>query len=148
MAYKRIVVGTDGSDSATEAVRHAARLAAAFGADLVILTAFHPPDPAQVARWIQEAPRDIAPLFSGTSAAEEVAEKAVQVAVAEGAKAEASFTEGDPADTIVDSAENVGADLVIVGNKGMTGVKRFLLGSVPDKVTHHAPCDVLIVHTT
>lgn len=56
--------------------------------------------------------------------------------------------QGDPADAILDVAEEQNADVVIVGNRGMTGAKRFLLGSVPDKVSHHAPCSVLIVRTT
>jgi nucleotide-binding universal stress UspA family protein len=56
--------------------------------------------------------------------------------------------EGDPADAIIDVAEETNADLVIVGNKGMTGARRFLLGSVPNKISHHAPCSVLIVRTT
>ena len=56
--------------------------------------------------------------------------------------------EGDPADAILDVAEERGADLIVVGNKGMSGAKRFLLGSVPNKVSHHAPCSVLIVRTT
>ena len=56
--------------------------------------------------------------------------------------------EGDPADAILDVAEERKADLIIVGNKGMTGAKRFLLGSVPNKVSHHAPCSVLIIRTT
>ena len=56
--------------------------------------------------------------------------------------------QGDPADAILDVAEESGADLVVVGNKGMTGAKRFLLGSVPNKVSHHAPCSVLIIRTT
>ena len=56
--------------------------------------------------------------------------------------------EGDPADAILDVAEELGADLIVVGNKGMSGAKRFLLGSVPNKVSHHAPCSVLIVRTT
>ena len=55
---------------------------------------------------------------------------------------------GDAADAIVDVAEERSCDLIVVGNKGMTGAKRFLLGSVPNKVTHHAPCSVLIVRTT
>ena len=55
--------------------------------------------------------------------------------------------EGDPADAILDVAEERGADLIVVGNKGMTGAKRFLLGSVPNKVSHHAPCSVLIIRT-
>ncbi len=56
--------------------------------------------------------------------------------------------EGDPADAILDVAEERKTDLIIVGNKGMTGAKRFLLGSVPNKVSHHAPCSVLIIRTT
>ena len=55
--------------------------------------------------------------------------------------------EGDPADAILDVAEEQNADLVVVGNKGMTGAKRFLLGSVPNKVSHHAPCSVMIIRT-
>ena len=56
--------------------------------------------------------------------------------------------QGDPADAILDVAEENNADLVLVGNKGMTGARRFLLGSVPNKISHHAPCDVWIVKTT
>ena len=56
--------------------------------------------------------------------------------------------EGDPADAILDVAEENDADLVLVGNKGMTGARRFLLGSVPNKISHHSPCDVWIVKTT
>ena len=56
--------------------------------------------------------------------------------------------QGEPADAILDVAEEQNADLIVVGNKGMTGAKRFLLGSVPNKVSHHAPCSVLIVRTT
>jgi nucleotide-binding universal stress UspA family protein len=56
--------------------------------------------------------------------------------------------EGDAADAILDVAEETNADLIVVGNKGMTGTKRFLLGSVPNKVSHHAPCSVLIIRTT
>ena len=56
--------------------------------------------------------------------------------------------QGDAADAIVDVAEEQRSDLIVVGNKGMTGAKRFLLGSVPNKVSHHAPCSVLIVRTT
>ena len=55
--------------------------------------------------------------------------------------------QGDPADAILDVAEEQGADLIVVGNKGMTGARRFLLGSVPNRVSHHAPCSVLIIRT-
>ena len=56
--------------------------------------------------------------------------------------------EGEPADAILDVAEEINADLIVVGNKGMTGARRFLLGSVPNKVSHHAPSSVIIVRTT
>ena len=56
--------------------------------------------------------------------------------------------EGDPADAILTIAEEVGASVIVVGNKGMTGARRFLLGSVPNKISHHAPCSVYIARTT
>ena len=65
-----------------------------------------------------------------------------------GVEAETHAREGDPADAILDVAEEIGADLIVVGNKGMTGARRFLLGSVPNKISHHAPCGVYIVRTT
>jgi nucleotide-binding universal stress UspA family protein len=73
---------------------------------------------------------------------------AAEVAREAGVTVNTHARQGDPADAILDVAEEQNADLVIVGNKGMTGAKRFLLGSVPDKVSHHAPCSVLIVRTT
>lgn len=56
--------------------------------------------------------------------------------------------EGEAADTLINAAETEGADLIVVGNRGMSGATRFLLGSVPNKVSHHAPCDLMIVKTT
>jgi nucleotide-binding universal stress UspA family protein len=73
-------------------------------------------------------------------AAEELQEKGVEV--------ETYAREGDPADAILDVAEEENADLIVVGNKGMTGARRFLLGSVPNKVSHHAPSSVMIIRTT
>ena len=65
-----------------------------------------------------------------------------------GAEVRTHARQGDPADALLDVAEELGADVIVVGNKGMTGAKRFLLGSVPNKVSHHAPCSVLIIRTT
>lgn len=148
MAYKRILVGTDGSPTADTAIRHAARLARSMGAALHVLSAYNPPDPKQVSRWVQEAPAEFTGLITGTSAAEAAIERGQRAAKEEGIAADARFEEGDPADVLIGTAERDGIDLIIVGNRGMTGAKRFLLGSVPHKVSHHAPCDVLIVHTT
>ena len=71
-----------------------------------------------------------------------------QETVGEGVEISVHARQGDPADAIIDVAEEVGADLIVVGNKGMTGARRFLLGSVPNKISHHAPCAVLIIRTT
>ena len=73
---------------------------------------------------------------------------AAAVAQAAGVPSAVHARQGDPADAILDVAEETGADLVVVGNKGMTGAKRFLLGSVPNKISHHAPCGVLIIRTS
>ena len=148
MAYKKILVGTDGSETAAEAIRHAARLAKAMGADLQLISAYSAPDPKQVSRWVQEAGQEFVGLITGTTAAESAIERGQRTAKEEGVAAEARFLEGDPGEVLISAAETDDIDLIIVGNKGMTGAKRFLLGSVPHKVSHHAPCDVLIVHTT
>ncbi len=79
----------------------------------------------------------------------ELLESAEREAHDEGVESVETFARvGDAADAILDIAEEQKADLIVVGNKGMTGATRFLLGSVPNKVSHHAPCSVLIVRTT
>ena len=147
MAYRKIVVGTDGSDTATEAVRHAARLAAATGATLTVVTGFTP-DPA-TERARAEAPEEVRWRISDSASAEDKAGKAMQLAAEVGvATVESRTASGDPAAILIDTATEVGADVIVVGSKGMASPTRFILGSVPNKVSHHAPCDVLIVHTT
>ena len=74
-------------------------------------------------------------------------EQAAAVVREAGVDVETFARQGDPADAILDVAEERGSDLIVIGNKGMTGAKRFLLGSVPNKVSHHAPCSVLIIRT-
>jgi nucleotide-binding universal stress UspA family protein len=80
---------------------------------------------------------------SGATVCGDAAEEAKRA----GVRVETHARPGDPADVLVDVAEEVGADLLVIGNRGMTGVKRFVLGSVPNKVSHHAPCSLLIVDT-
>ncbi|HXF71477.1 MAG TPA: universal stress protein [Actinomycetota bacterium] len=119
--YRRVVVGTDGSPTATEAAQRAFDLAALFGASAVLV---HVGDPVlgaiRLERTAALAPDEV-----------EVARLAL---------------EGDPAERICEVAEREEADLVVVGNRGMAGVRRFL-GSVPNKVAHHAATDVLVVKT-
>ena len=148
MTYRRIVVGTDGSATATEAVRHAGGLAAAFDAELVVLTAYTP-DPGAVARAQEEAPEELKWRITDSAAADEKAGAARETAAAAGAhKVRCQSVSGDPATALLDAAADLDADVIVVGSKGMASPVRFILGSVPNTVSHHAPCDVLIVHTT
>ena len=146
--FKRIVVGTDGSETAHVAVSQATELAKVHGAALEIVSAYEPV-PSDVLREEQtQIPGDVAYGVGPRGDVNANLDNAAAKAVAEGIKVNTHPREGDPADAILDVAEETGADLVVVGNKGMTGAKRFLLGSVPNKVSHHATCGVYIVRTT
>jgi nucleotide-binding universal stress UspA family protein len=146
--FGRIVVGTDGSDTAGEAVRQATELAKATGASLDIISAFEPIPQERLREESSEIPGDIAYAVGPREDVNVVLEAAAGPAREAGVDTQIHPREGDPADAILDVAEEVNADLIVVGNKGMTGAKRFLLGSVPNKVSHHAPCGVYIVRTT
>ena len=147
--FGRIVVGTDGSETASEAVRQAIELAKMSGAKLDIVSAYEPIPQQRLKDEAQEIPGDIAHAVGPREDVNLALESASGTAKQEGLGDVQTYPrEGDPADAILDVAEEMGADLIIVGNKGMTGAKRFLLGSVPNKVSHHAPCGVMIVRTT
>jgi nucleotide-binding universal stress UspA family protein len=142
--YQSIVVGTDGSGTATEAVRRAAELAADWGAALHLVSA-HTPAKAKVA--VGAGPEAAEWLADPDYKVDSVLEKAVTLAKAGGVEPKIHAPRGDPADALMKVAEQEGADLIVVGNRGMTGARR-LLGSVPNKVTHHAGCSVLVVNTS
>jgi nucleotide-binding universal stress UspA family protein len=146
--FERIVVGTDGSETATEAVRQAIELAKASGAKLDLVAAFEPVSAGRLREERAELPGDVNYAVNAREDVNVALEGALGMAKQQGVDAESYPREGDPADAILDVAEEKGADLIVVGNKGMTGAKRFLLGSVPNKVSHHAPCGVYIVRTT
>ena len=144
--YKAIVVGTDGSPTADRAVAAASALAQLCGAKLHTVTAF------KVKRFEVPADSAGAPLTDTTAevtmhqkAATEVGEQALS-SWAKGLEAEAHAVNGDAVSAILDVAEEVAADLVVVGSKGMHGTRRFI-GSVPNSVSHGASCAVLIVKT-
>jgi len=145
---QRIVVGTDGSDTATGAVREAIDLAKATGASLAVVSAYAAGPPSVEAEDSVEIPGDVQHSFGPRAEVNMVLDAAAGEAEKAGVTVETHPREGDPADALLDVAEEVDADLIVVGNKGMTGAKRFLLGSVPNKVSHHAPCGVYIVRTT
>jgi len=146
--FSTIVVGTDGSQTATEAVRQAVALATAVGGRLEIVSAYEPVPGSRLRGEAQQAPPDVQWTINPREDVDATLADAAEVARAAGVEASIHARQGDPADAILDVAEETGADLVVIGNKGMTGAKRFLLGSVPNKISHHAPCGVLIIRTS
>jgi nucleotide-binding universal stress UspA family protein len=146
--FHSIVVGTDGSDTATQAVRQATELAGAVGARIVLVSAYEPVSDARLREEsIQRVPQDLQWMINPRADVQATLEAAAAEVRAAGVEVEVFARQGDPADAILDVAEERGSDLIVLGNKGMTGAKRFLLGSVPNKVSHHAPCSVLIIRT-
>jgi predicted unusual protein kinase regulating ubiquinone biosynthesis (AarF/ABC1/UbiB family)/nucleotide-binding universal stress UspA family protein len=136
---KQIAVGTDRSLTATPAVDLAAEIASRYGAELLLIQVLLPGDPPGTEAGQAEAMR-------ASQAAEELRQIAVGLA---GSRGHARvIVDADPAMAIVRAAEEVGADLLVVGNVGMAGRREFLLGNVPNRVSHNARCSVLIVNTT
>jgi nucleotide-binding universal stress UspA family protein len=146
--FKRIVVGTDGSDTATEAVRTAIELAKISKAKLEIVSAYEPVPHQRLREEREGISGDVSHAVNPREDVQFVLDKAAGQAKKAKVDVVTHPREGDPADAILDVAEENNADLVLVGNKGMTGARRFLLGSVPNKISHHSPCDVWIVKTT
>ena len=162
--YRGILVGTDGSDTATRAVEMAAGLAAALGITPLIVCAYEPPseeelerlrsdpnDPVlqwKAGRTERETPPEFRWRIAAASQAEDILERAAEHAAKAGAAAELRAIEGAPAETLISLAEKEGFDLIVVGSVGMTGAQRFKLGNVPHRISHHSPTDVLILRTT
>lgn len=146
--FTRIVVGTDGSETAAEAVRQAIDLAKLSGAELSIVSAYEPVPERKVKEAQRDAPPDVQYEIGPREDVNLVLDAAAATARKEGLEVRTHPVEGDPAEGILNVAEEANADLIVVGNKGMTGARRFLLGSVPNNVSHHAPCAVMIVRTT
>jgi nucleotide-binding universal stress UspA family protein len=148
--FENIVVGTDGSDSAAVAVGRATELAKLTGATLHIVSAYRPVSisGAAMAAGAGAATIDTEAVNQSVAAQSSlVCEHAATNARREGIKVDLHSVPGEPADVLIGVAEEYKADLVVVGNRGMSGARRFILGSVPNKVSHHCPCSLLIVDT-
>ena len=145
--FQTIVVGTDGSETARKAVRDAVALAKSVGATVGIVSAYEPVSKQRLREESRQAPQDTQWSINAREDVNAPLAEAAEGVKDEGVDVTTFAREGDPADAILDVAEERGSDLIVVGNKGMTGAKRFLLGSVPNKVSHHAPCSVLIIRT-
>jgi nucleotide-binding universal stress UspA family protein len=143
--YRQIVVGTDGSDTAAEALRQAIDLAAALGARLDIVSAFG--RPSSRADREGQVPSDVSHEVGEREDAAMVLSVAASAAREAGVEVTTEAIRGDAREAILDAAVRTGADLIVVGNRGMSGARR-ILGSVPNAISHHAPCSVLIVATT
>jgi nucleotide-binding universal stress UspA family protein len=135
-----IVVGTDGSPGAEAAVRKVIELARGTGATVHLVCAY--PGPSALERIGMTSRRDPVDL---RGVAADVLARDERRFVEAGFAVEKHVREGDPADTIINVAAETGADLVVVGARGNTGLRRFMLGSVSGKLAHHAPRSLLIV---
>ena len=135
-----IAVGTDGSDSAKQAVAEAIELAKRYDAELVLISAFQesgiaPKDDPDERQW----------AYSTSAQLQAILSRLENDLKAEGLACRTLFGEGDPADVLVRLAEECKADALVIGNKG---IHRRVLGSVPNSVAHKAPCSVFVVKTT
>lgn len=135
-----VVVGTDGSETANKAVTEAIALAKAFGQTLHVVCVYKPINTSNV-------PSEFAGSIHPDSQAQAALDDACSRARQSGVSVEPHAVTGDPAEAICDLAEALPAALIVVGNKGIGSVKRFVLGNVPSKVVHHAPCSTYVVHT-
>ena len=140
--FSTVAVGTDGSATASEAVKAAVGLARSFDAKLILVSAFQ--DEKRPADRRNE-PDELQWVYSPGARLKETLARTQAEVEAEGIECSSLVDKGDPAEVIVRLVEQAGADLLVIGNKGM---HRRLLGSVPNTVSHNAPCSVLIVKTT
>jgi nucleotide-binding universal stress UspA family protein len=139
-----IVVGTDGSETALRALDEAARFARVLAAELHIVSAYEPLTGAKVSSPTNAAVEG--QVVEHDAEVRTVVNEAAAHVRMGGVESITHTVPGDPADALLEVAEKVGADLIVVGSRGMHGMKR-VLGSVPNKVSHSASCSVLIVCT-
>ena len=149
--FENILVGADDSATALRAVAAAVDLAKVLGAKLHVVTAYRPEAVlpghlfiGTVAYEVVITPEDVE---RPADTAKELLNRLRGLAEEAGVSAEFHAVTGEAAGAIVYSAEQLGADLIVVGNKGMRGARK-VLGSVPNSIAHHAPCSVLIVDTS
>ena len=149
--FENVLVGADDSATALRAVVAAVEVAKTVGATLHVATAYRPETvlPAHLALASTVSPIVFTPSEEDdpTDTAQALLDRLRQIVEEAGVTAEFHAVTGEPAGAIVDAAERLGVDLIVVGNKGMRGAKR-VLGSVPNSIAHHAPCSVLVVDTT
>jgi nucleotide-binding universal stress UspA family protein len=142
---KTVAVGTDGSDTAAKAVDFALDLAAKYEAKIVFLSAYKPVSEDRLKRESRDAPEDVQWQINPAEDVEPTLQDAKDAAEERGLKNDSEAKEGDPSKVLVELADKHKADVLVIGNKGMS---RKVLGSVPNTVSHKANCSVVIVKTT
>ena len=147
-SFRTILVGTDGSESSFRAVERAAAISADTKATLLIVSAYTQMSDRDTRR-AAEALGEESYKVMGAHPAEDILREAAELARKAGATdVETVAQAGDPVDVLVKVVDDRGADLCVVGNRGLNSLAGRLLGSVPANISHRASCDVLIVHTT
>ena len=138
--FSHIVIAWDGSDHARRAFEYGVGIPEKFGARLQLVSVARHAEHAET-RDEREQSRSQAKRFYETAANE-----LIEAGKKRGVTAELLVVEGGhPAEAIVDTARRVGADLIIVGRRGLSGVTRFLIGSVSDRIARYAHCPVLVI---
>jgi nucleotide-binding universal stress UspA family protein len=140
-----VAVGTDGSGTASKAVEFAIDLAQKYGARLIVISSYRPVSESRLKQEQKDAPEDIQWSINPTEDVEAILSDVEEKAQEAGLAVTTVAGDGEPADVLVDHAEEQGADVLVVGNKGM---QRRILGSVPNSVAHKATCTVVVVKTT
>ncbi len=140
-----IAVGTDGSETAQKAVDFAIDMAERYDAKLVIASAYRPVSEDRIRKEQEDAPQEIQWSINPTEDVDATLRDVEQQAKDRGLQYVSEARNGSPADVLCEIAADQGADILVVGNKGM---QRRILGSVPNSVAHKAPCSVVVVKTT
>lgn len=146
--FNTIVVGTDGSANAEKAVTAAAQLARLVpDTELHIVTAYRPLTVEELAKARAGLPDEFREILHAHAGAEASLMSAQSIAESFGVSAETHEINDRPTDALLDLADEVDADLLVVGSRGEGLAGRTLHGSVSTKVLHNAPCSVLVIHT-
>jgi nucleotide-binding universal stress UspA family protein len=140
-----VAVGTDGSGTAEKAVLSALDMAERFGARIVFISAYQPVDEGRLRHEKRDAPEEIQWAINPEEDVDATLHEAEELAEQRGLAWASEAAQGDPAEVLIQLADKHEADVLVIGNRGM---HRRVLGSVPNTVTHRAPCSVFVVKTT
>ena len=144
--FNKILLASDGSEDAMNAAAVAAEMATKFGSKVVVVNVFTMPP--MVTPYVGSLGLDLDPVALNRIADEAqaaVCKHTGEVLAKAGVSYETRNEIGNPAEVIITTAEEEKCDLIVLGSRGLSGVQSFFLGSVSDRVTHHAHCPVLIV---